>query len=492
MKWVCSAAQARALDRFVIKTIGVPGVALMELASRAVATHIQKQYAAAAQQGVVVVCGGGNNGGDGYGCARWLHLLGFPVSTLSRSDSLTGDALTMRNACQRAGVPEVTELGAPGLIVDALLGTGLSRAVDGELAALVEAINQCSCIVAVDIPSGLCANTGAVLGIAVRATSTVTFGCYKRGFFGEPGADCVGDVVVADIGLGAASVPMEVGVLEADDIDEMWPRRAGSDHKGKSGHLVVVAGSTPMAGAAVLACHAALRSGVGLVTLVCPRGIYPRLERLDPAVMVVFGGEHEYVEGVPSAVLEKADAVVCGPGLGGGAPLQSGLQRTLQDMWRTSSKPMLFDADSLVAMVDAPGGPRVITPHPGEAARLLGSDSATIQADRFKALQALTKWGATVVLKGRNSLVGDGVLTSINPTGGPVLATAGSGDVLCGVIGALLARGVDCSESARLGVYVHGSAGDVLAEVRSQGWSASDIVEAIPRALERLRLNQRG
>lgn len=487
MKPVCTGAEVRELDRYTIEEVGVPGAALMELASRGVAEMVALHFATEAASGVVVVCGAGNNGGDGYGCARWLHGWGFPVSVLSTQKDSAGAAALMRSACSRVGVSEIESLGSPGLIVDALIGTGLSRPLEGDLAALVQRMNEAEApVIAVDIPSGLCADTGAVLGVAVEARVTVTFGVRKRGFYGEPGADHVGSVVVVDIGLNCAPVPQSVLWVEQADLEGAWPTRDAGDHKGRSGHLLVIAGSTEMSGAAVLCCQAALASGVGLVTLLTARGAYPRFEGLGPEVMITFGGAGDRVEEIPATLIGKATAVVCGPGLGGGEPLSPGMTAALRGLWTGAAVPVLFDADALVCAQGKSSGPRIVTPHPGEAGRMLGLSAAEVQSDRFAAARSLSADGAVALLKGRNTIVAQGDSLYVNSTGCQVLATGGSGDVLSGVIGALLARRQDPLLAAQLAAFVHGAAGDTLAEARQQGWTARDIGLVIPEVVERL------
>jgi len=489
VKPICTAAEVRELDRYTIEEVGVPGVALMEIASKGVAEAITRDFATEAAGGVLVVCGGGNNGGDGYGCARWLKGWGFSVSTLSTQGQSTGDAGMMREACVRAGVTESTSIGSPGLIVDAIFGTGLSREVSGRYAALIHEVNQSGVpVVSVDIPSGISADTGAVLGVAVKARLTVSFGVRKRGFYGEPGADHLGRLHVVDIGLGVAPAHVKTHWYEAADFAAGWPTRAAGDHKGRSGHLLVIAGSSQMSGAAALCCRGALAAGVGLVTLLTARGAYPRLENLGPEVMVAFGGEGDRVEQIPAGLVQQATAVVCGPGLGGGEALGSKLESALTTLWQSSALPLLFDADALGCALGTVTGGRLITPHPGEAGRILGSSAAQIQADRFDAVSRLGGAGTVALLKGRNTLISDGEEVSVNPSGSPVLATAGSGDVLSGVVGALLARNVAPLHAARLGAYVHGAAGDRLARSRGQGWTASDIAMTVPEVVEGLSI----
>jgi hydroxyethylthiazole kinase-like uncharacterized protein yjeF len=482
------AAQVRGLDAAVIGEVGVPGAALMEIAARGVADAIRAHHAAEAARGVVVVCGSGNNGGDGYAIARWLKGWGFPVRTWSVAKESRGDAEIMRTAAVRLGIAHAPHVRGAGLIVDALLGTGLDREVKGELAAVITAMNaEGAPIVAVDVPSGLHADTGAVLGVAVNAVRTVTFGAWKPGLLCT---DRAGVVDVVDIGLDAAVSDDPAGAAfaelpEAADLAPAWPRRAPGDHKTRSGHLLVVAGSRAMAGAAILACRGALSAGVGLVTLVAPHGALPRLAALPPEVMLIVAGD-DHVRAVPDGVLDGKTALAAGPGLGGGTGVPADLGAWLRKAWGMCDRPVVFDADALpFADGPAPAG-RIVTPHPGEAGRMLGIDAAAVQSNRFGAVRKLAS-GRVALLKGRYTLVDDGEAPiSVNPTNSAVLGTGGSGDVLLGVIGGLLARGVGARDAARLGAYVHGRAGERLEARRKEGWTASDIVGEIPDAVAEL------
>ena len=484
---VSTAAQCRAMDAHGIDTLGIPGVALMETASRLVAVAIRERFALEAARGVVVVCGGGNNGGDGYALARWLHLWGFEVRLWSLSTESSGDAGAFRGVARAMGLAQVTGLGEAGLVVDAVFGTGLARPVEGVWADVIDAINaHPSPVVAVDVPSGLSADTGAVLGTAVRADLTVTFARLKPGLLAEPGAALAGEVLVADIGL-PEQVPHVAELAEPHDLASLWPLRGAADHKNRSGHLLVVAGSRTMAGAAILACRGAMAAGAGLVTLAAPRGAWARLGALPPEVMLFEAGAGDLAEPLPDAALQGRTAMAAGPGLGGGiTDLKPAMAAWLEGVWREHPLPLVFDADALRHTVATERLDRVLTPHPGEAGRLLGCSAADVQADRFGSAARLAERGVAL-LKGRHTLVAQrGTPTAVNPTGAPTLATGGSGDVLTGIVGALLARGVPGVDAARLGAWVHGRAGELLAEERAEGWTAGDVVEAVPHAIEEL------
>ncbi|MCP4804898.1 MAG: NAD(P)H-hydrate dehydratase [Proteobacteria bacterium] len=442
---VSSSAQVREQDRRTIEVLGVPGLALMETAGLAVAREVRALTPAS----VLVLAGRGNNGGDGWVVARHLHRVGVPVAVWPVSAAPSSDCAVQRSAAEAFGVRVVDGPVSADVVVDALLGTGLSSDLRGEVAERVAWLHDApGSVVALDLPTGLCGDTGRVLGDAVRADVTVTFDRARLGHLLEPGADHTGRLVVADIGL--VDGPAAAEILTADDIRGLLPVRGASSHKGSHGHVGVVAGSPEMQGAAVLVCTAALRAGAGLVTLhtdVVPRG-------LPPEVMTRQGLD-----------LDGYDALVVGPGLG---------DADTWSIWADCPVPAVFDADGLRHTTPS-AHPRAITPHPGEARRLL--NRADIQADRLGAVRELGRI-APALLKGRHTLIsGDPV--RINRTGGPMLATAGSGDVLSGVVGALLARGLTPRDALSVGAFVHGLAGERL----GHGLIASDLCAALPGVL---------
>ena len=473
---VSTAAEVRELDRRVIEDLGLPGIALMELASAAVARAIRNHHLDAARRGVVVLTGGGNNGGDGWAVARWLHGWGIPVRVWPIAEPRTDDARTMAAVARAAGVLEVDGPGDPGLVVDAVLGTGLTQPVRGPaVSALQRIVAWGGPVVAVDLPSGLHADTGAALGPLPRAVRTVTFARAKRGLYAGAGPAHAGEVEVVDIGLSAATPPTslwEAALLEPSDVP--WPERPPGAHKGTSGHLAVVAGSRAMAGAAVLCCQGALAAEAGKITLVTAEGALPRLGALPPEVMVqLLPGDR--LEALPD--LSWADAAVVGPGLAAGIGLGGSLRAHLEELWQQAALPVVFDADALpAARAPAAAAERVLTPHPGEAGRLLGWSAAEVQRRRFEAVRDVADHaGGVALLKGRFTLVDDRTLVTINPTGGPALASGGTGDVLAGMIGGLLARGLPASHAARTAAWWHGRAGEAL----GRGGRASELPAAL-------------
>jgi NAD(P)H-hydrate epimerase len=466
----------RAADEALIERIGVPGRALMEVAAQGVVRSVMQHHAADAARGVVVAVGPGNNGGDGWAVARLLAARGVPCSVWPVDEPGKPDSVAMAHAADRAGVPRVDGPEGAALVVDAVLGNGVARPVEGPRAAALARLGAAGRpVVAVDLPSGLCADTGRRWGPVPRAATTVALGALKRGMFAGDGPDLCGRVEAVDLGMGGVlctSAECAVGAPVS------WPVRPASAHKRTSGTLGIWAGSAAMAGAAVLACRGALAGGAGLVTLATPGR---RPAGLPAEVMWRSSGRGDVSEAPPDWSIARVWVV--GPGLGGGGPLLGGVAEALRVAWAMHPGPMVYDADALLPDLGVPGGPRVRTPHAGEAARLLGLRPADIDADRFGAARALADQGGVAVLKGRGTLVAEGgARTRVHPVGGPVLATGGTGDVLAGLIGALLAAGLPAFSAASLAVWTHGRAGDRLAARRPVGVTASDVARALPAA----------
>jgi NAD(P)H-hydrate epimerase len=491
----------RELDRTAIEDLGVPSLDLMERAGRAVADAALALAAPAGR--FVVVCGGGNNGGDGYVAARLLRAAGRSVGVIALVPAarLSGDARAVRERAERAGVA-VEDRGAapldagPGdVVVDAILGTGLSRAPEGVHAEAILAVVAAGAlgarVLAVDVPSGLSADTGRPLGPCVRAQRTVTFGMRKRGLALEPGRSLAGEITVADIGLPAEAlrrVPGPVDLLDEAAARALVPPRAPDAHKGDAGRLLVVAGSPGKAGAAHLALTGALRGGIGLVWLAARAEILPQALAGRPEAMsfaLPGAGPLGRADLAPLLVAAEAvDALAIGPGIPRG-PETAAL---LRELLARAGKPAVLDADALNALAESPAAalvppaPLVLTPHPGEMARLCGTGIAQVQADRIGvALEKAALWRATVVLKGAGTVVADpDGRASVIPTGNPGLATGGTGDVLCGLVGALLAGGIPPPAAARAAAWVHGRAGDLAAlRAGQRGLVAGDLGEAI-------------
>ncbi|MFQ5829836.1 MAG: NAD(P)H-hydrate dehydratase [Candidatus Methylomirabilia bacterium] len=508
---VFTAEEMRALDRRAITELGIPGPQLMEHAGRGAARAIQGSLGPLRRKRLVICCGKGNNGGDGFVVARECRRAGATVQVflLARTRDVKGDAALMLALYQRAGrkIAEITqdcELGAAekalasaDLVVDALLGTGLTGPATGLYASAIELINDSGRpVAALDLPSGLSSDRGSVLGPTVKASLTLTFAGLKRGLLLYPGAACAGQVQVVDIGIPHSAVSEGTSTfrLEASDIASLLPPRAPDAHKGTFGHLLVVAGSLGKTGAAAMAGRAALRSGVGLVTIAAPVSQQPVIAALGMETMTEPLPEtagQAIAQKAKDRILElaaRADAVALGPGLS----LDPETQVLVRELVREVERPMVVDADGLTALAghldllrDAPA-PRCLTPHPGEMARLLGVPVKDVQADRIETVRAFCRrLGVFLVLKGAESVIGDpdGKIL-LNPTGNPGMASGGSGDVLTGMTGNFLARGLKPLLALQAGVFLHGLAGDLArGDKGEEGLIAGDILEAIPRAI---------
>ena len=473
---VYTSSAVREMDRHTIDSVGVPSAVLMEVAGRAVAEELVVHWKDACASGVLVVAGKGNNGGDGWVVARYLHQHGIAVEVLSISGVQSGDCARNESIARGLGVPVVDPQSASpcGLIVDALLGTGGSGALRGEAAERVSWMNSHAApVLSIDLPSGVCGDTGRVVGPAVRAQATLSLGFAKSGLFGATSSEYVGAIRVLNIGLVGPQEPL-AEVVCGSWVDQRLPRRAAGGHKGQSGRLVVLAGSREKAGAAVLCSNAALAMGCGLVTLVVPAEASHRLEGLGPEVMVEFSDEPTTLD------WSRFTAAAVGPGFG----LDSGRAAILRELYQALPLPAVFDADGLTALGSTPGTsryPRCLTPHPGEAARLLGLSSGEVQEDRWAAIQRLRAL-APCLLKGRYSLIAEAVgRVRVNMTGSSALSTAGSGDVLTGMSAALLAQEVEPLDALTMASYLHGW---VASRSGRSRLSASELVAGIGPALD--------
>lgn len=499
---ILTAEQMQNVDRITIQEIGIPGAVLMEQAGKACAEEAERLLPAGHPGRVAVVCGKGNNGGDGLVAARHLHHAGHRVEIflLAHPDSLRGDAELNKHVLDRLNLSinvrashesvRNMDLGCYDVIVDAIFGTGLSKEVRGVFATAIETINASGVpVVAVDVPSGLSADDGRVMGCAVAASATVTFGAPKRGHLLYPGAKRVGDLTVVDIGFPPHLFPSgddATWLLTDEDLEPYLKLREPDAHKGHFGHLLVVAGSTDKPGAAGLCCRAAGRCGAGLVSLGAPPEV----------IAQVVNGPVEYM-GQPvrnfedlAAACEGKQAMALGPGLGQSPAAANLVRRAVAEL----ALPMVVDADGLnnlaghLELLDRPADERVLTPHPGEMARLLECSVAEVQADRFGAARRLAAAGrCVVVLKGAGTIVADAAGTAmLVPTGNPGMASGGAGDVLTGMIGALLVQGLNPLEAASVGAYLHGATGDLAARIQGQrGQLAGDLIDLLPQVLRR-------
>lgn len=476
------AADVRELDRTAIEDLDIPGYVLMRRAGRAVFEWARARWPRACKW--LVVAGPGNNGGDGYVVARLARQAGLTPQVVLAGDPerMRGDAARARADYLALGGAEARWDAAPlpeaDLVVDALLGTGLERPVTGAFRTLVEAVNAHPApVLAVDIPSGLDADTGAVLGAAVRARGTLTFIGLKQGLFTGAAPEHTGLVRFDDLGVPPETfdaVAPAARLLRRDDRPRLAPRPRTA-HKGYFGHVLVVGGDMGFAGAARLAAEAALRVGAGLVSLATREAHAPAVAAARPEIMAR-GVEH--AEGL-EALLERATVLAVGPGFGRG-PWGRALFRRLLEV----DLPMVLDADGLNLLAEAPRGRGdwVLTPHPGEAARLLGVSAAQVQADRFAAADELAaRYGGVVVLKGAGTVItGDGRVPAVCAAGNPGMASGGMGDVLTGLIAGLLAQGLAPRQAAEFAVCLHAAAADeAAAEGGERGLLASDLIARV-------------
>lgn len=501
-----------ALDRRAAEEFGIPTLLLMEAAGRAVA-GAARRLAAGPSPRVVVVAGKGNNGGDALVAARYLHAARWRVTVLlvARDAEVSGDAALNLQAARRVGVETVTldSTALPGLkallasadlVIDGLFGTGFRGPVVGLTAKTIEAINASGRpVLAIDIPSGVQGSTGAVEGPAVQATATVTMGLPKTGLLLPPGAERAGRIWVADVGhprrlLDDSAVPTMLVTRAL--VDGAVPRRRLDAHKGDAGRVLVVAGSVGHSGAAVLAAWGALRGGAGLVTVGVPAAIYGLvgasvIEGMPHPLPDADGGLDPQAAERVLELARAADVVACGPGLGQAPGVHEVVRRLLVE----ADRPVVLDADGLNvfarwAEVPRPRAPLVLTPHPGEMARLLRGRTDEIQRHRLAAAQsAAARFAAVVVLKGARTVVASPEgRTYVVPTGNPAMAAGGMGDVLTGIIAALIGQGMAPLDAAWAGAYVHGLAGDRVAAARGPaGLLAREVADEVPLALAAVR-----
>ena len=509
---ILNAEQMREADRRTIQDIGIASLVLMENAGRQAVAAIESLYPDLAERQIAIVCGKGNNGGDGFVIARTLQQRGFDVSVfvIGSAAEIKGDARVNLEILSRIGqdVVEVTdetawelhgaEVTGHDLIVDAIFGTGLATPLSGFHQTVVADINDAGVpVVAIDIPSGMSADTADVIGDCIDATVTVTLGAPKLPLVLPPAEMKAGEVVIADIGIPAGVIEQlegpRIDLLTRDRMRTLIPPRAPDAHKGDFGRVLVVAGSMGKAGAAVLCAQGAMRAGAGLVTVASPRSCQPTIAAHAAEYMTE--GLDETADGtVGRGAVERvlaidADVIVAGPGLGRGDAV-SAFARDLLDR---HEGPLVLDADALNAFAEEPallvgreGRDLIITPHPGEMARLVGCSVDDLQADRIGiAADFAKRHKLYVVLKGyRTLVVTPDERVFVNPTGCPGMATGGTGDVLAGMIGAWLAQLLDAEAACTLAVYLHGSAGELAdADSGEVAMTAGDLIDHIGDAI---------
>lgn len=489
-----SVAQVRALESRAIAASGGDGSRLMRRAASAALRTLRERWWSS--RGFVVLCGGGNNGGDGWEMARLGRAAGLDAQVVwtTSPDALRGEAARAAAEALSAGVPAQAfgtatpeRLARAEVIVDALLGIGLTGAVRAPLLAAIEAVAAAGRpVLALDVPSGLCADTGRVLGAAVRAEATISFIALKPGALLGAGPDHVGALSLDTLGIEPSAGSDETAWerLTPGALRSALPRRARDAHKGQGGHVFVVGGGDGMPGAARLAGEAALRVGAGRVTVACAAASATAVAAARPELMVrALPPDPASAAAQLATWLDAADVVVVGPGLGRDAWAQALRARVF-----ASGKPLVVDADALVEPLGRLSARCVLTPHPGEAARSLGLSTEAVQADRAAALRALNaRHDAVVVLKGAGTLIGQpGRVPQVCERGHPALAAPGTGDVLAGAIGGLCAQGADVWAAARIAVWAHARAGESLGRLTPRGVLAGEVAAALPPALAEL------
>lgn len=517
---VLNASQMRAVDRRTIDDLGIPSIVLMENAGRQVVAAMESLIDDLPARRIAVLCGTGNNGGDGFVVARTLQQRDVEVAVyvVGALADIGGDARLNLDVIGRLGLSIVeladaqawelhgSQVTAADVIVDAIVGTGLSRALSGLHESIVADVNAgTATVVAIDVPSGLSADTSELIGPVIDADLTVTLGAPKVPLVLPPAEHVAGDVVIADIGIPLGIIDDAEGprlhLLTRDSVRALIHPRAPDVHKGDCGRVVVVAGSRGKTGAAVLAARGALRSGAGLVTVATPASCQPIVAAQGVEFMTAPLDEQADGTCAPTAVdavlALPADVVALGPGLGGGP----GVRAFVHEMLARCEQPLVIDADALNACAgDAgvlrgrEGRPVVITPHPGEMARLVGCSVADVQANRVGlATELATRHQLYVVLKGYRTVIAtpEGVVY-VNPTGSPGMATGGTGDVLTGMTAAWLAQLLDPEAACQIAVYVHGAAGELSdADEGEVAMTAGDLAAHIGDALLELTARAR-
>ncbi|MBT1278641.1 bifunctional ADP-dependent NAD(P)H-hydrate dehydratase/NAD(P)H-hydrate epimerase [Thermoanaerobacter sp. CM-CNRG TB177] len=505
---VLTSKQMREVEKIAIEKIGIPSICLMENAGRETALEVKKILEEKNLNSVIIISGKGNNGGDGYVVARNLYNWGADVKVFLTTSigAISGDAKVNLDAILNMGiyVAEITQrehlkflekaIKESDVIVDAIYGIGLKGRITGIVKDIIEMINQANkIVVSVDIPSGLNADTGKIEGCAIKASKTVTMQFVKPGLLVYPGVDYAGEVRVAEIGIPcrlAAEIGYDYNLVTSEDVK--LPKRLGDTHKGDYGKALIIAGSKNMTGAAYLCAKSAIKTGCGLVKLAVPQSAQSVIQGALYEV-ITYGLEEK--NGILSynalssvlKLIDESDVIAIGPGL----THDKDISQLVYDIVKNVDKPVVLDADALNALVgrlEVIQGKRIIlTPHYGEMSRLTGLTTDEIKNNLFEVAKTfIDRYKVTLVLKGAKTVIAtkEGSIY-INSTGNPGMATAGSGDVLTGMITAFLAQGFSEEKAAIYGVFYHGKAGDIAREyVGEYGMTAMDILENIPDALK--------
>lgn len=516
--FVATSQEMQNIDRRAGEEFGIPTLLLMENAALGVIRILEEMYGPVKGEKITVVCGKGNNGGDGLAAARQLHNRGARVQVylLSEQAALKGDAAVNLDIVLKMGIEVYSSglydiqalriaLNHSHVIIDAILGTGLSSPVTGEYGEVIGLINDSGRpVVAVDIPTGINSDTGEVMGRAVKAAATVSFAIPKRGHLLYPGCEFTGRLHIADISIPRAAIEKEaiyLHLLTEEEMRELTPSRPAESHKGSFGHVLVIAGSIGKGGAAAMTALSCLRTGAGLVTLAVPESVQPIVAEKVTEVMTCPLAE-TVEKTIALAAMEKIlelsrdkEAVAIGPGLTTHKETAEITRRLIREI----EAPVVMDADAINALaghLDVLRDrrfPTILTPHPGEMGRLTGKGAADVQRDRIGIARTFAMAHRIhLVLKGAHTVIAEpsgGV--HLSPTGNPGMGTAGTGDALTGIIAGLIAQGMNISAAVRLGVYLHGLAGDMAAkDIGMVGMIAGDLIARIPAAIRHLSDNR--
>jgi len=512
-----TANEMQAMDQKTIHSFGIPGLVLMENAGRGAVRVLLSKINSKDTQKIAVLAGRGNNGGDGFVMARYLLEKGYGITVflLAPKAAVKGDALAhmqlFEKLCDRSPEAALIEIRDESqlkanqaqilhhdLFIDAILGTGLNADLRGLIRDSVELMNSSGKpVFSVDIPSGLNADTGKTMGTAVNAFATATFAFAKAGHILYPGNLHTGELSIIDIGIPkfiAHEKNIRLSLIERTEIAALFPPREFNSHKGSFGHLLVIAGSAGKAGAAALCANAAMRCGTGLVTLGVAQSLNPVLEGLvlEPMTHPLPEKEKGFLSENCLAdilsLLKGKQALALGPGLG----TREGTAKLVQKLVEQSPVPMVLDADAVNCLADDPESlkkksrPAILTPHPGEMARLCRLSTPDVQADRMGlARKFASEWDVILILKGARTVIAlpDGK-AFINPTGNPGMASGGMGDVLTGMVSGFLAQGFSPEAASLAGVYIHGLCADVLSKQKGAfGFLARDMIKAIPETI---------
>ncbi len=510
-----TASEMQEMDRRTIETAGIPGIELMENAGRGATHFLLDYFPEATQSSIGIIAGKGNNGGDGFVIARLLSQKGIQVSVylLAKSSTVKGDAAANHKLLAPLGIPTIElpdeksfsnskdDMQHVDLWVDAILGTGLKSDVKGYYRDVITFINSLEKpVLAVDIPSGLNSDTGQPCGACIQARATATFAFAKTGHILQPGAAFTGILKIVDIGI-PDSIASEIGpqqyLLTSEEIRTYFQPRKPDTHKGRTGHLLAIAGSTGKTGAAAMTAMSAMRAGAGLVTLGVPQSINAILESqvleamTEPLPDIDQGTLGESVFDTIMKLMAGKQCLALGPGLGQAKETRNLVKRIIQE----SPVPMVIDADGLnhlagdTQILQNLNVPVILTPHPGEMARLIQSSAAAVQADRIKSAREFAlEFNVHVVLKGAATVIAhpDGSVY-LNPTGNPGMAAGGMGDVLTGVIAGLVTQEFSPESATHAGAYLHGAAADTLAQsIGPVGYLAGEVMDAIPGEIKKL------